>query len=580
MSSTTPCGHISDTQALSCSLRTRVRKLRRNVLPFLEGVRRWIQVPSSLGEGTSNRVRLDRTRLLVTAFLISSSWYIVAQSTDRYSVQPSEGSSASPLQAPPGSDLWNQQQRLSRLTKLKQEIKDYSLAKEWSEYQESIKNNMPWWSTWPDKIPFRYPEAEVPEMPPDEEQTILGRSQQGYSPLEISRLGILYDAKKLGIQIPTEGSENDRLSEAVSAIDVEIGKGNLVVSKMSNGTQQGSLPSDTEPALPQNLQTPEAAPSATQNPLLVSQDSGAESESKSTTGTGNSIPKDLTTSPNQVGDPYSVDTGSLRVEAITEEGKPTKIVILDEPKSEEPVLQTGPEHYAPTGANDMSQTDAAQSDLPSDEQAARQLAQARQQSVELSEQQHQLKEEAANLSDQLDKAQNQATEIQAEDQRSYEASLRSAESEKTSHTTEFQPSVDFDPIAAFGGWSGFLQTYSNRFLKPSTPSLAPRSNSTYDPCAQDQRVIGYNAACGSRTAPSNLQAQQRTPSGAQAPKSSGAAGPNTPAKNCSGVICCTAPQVPNPAAIACLNAPLFIPGTTIPNNCQRSKGGGYIPFCI
>lgn len=46
-----------------------------------------------------------------------------------------------------------------------------------------------------------------------------------------------------------------------------------------------------------------------------------------------------------------------------------------------------------------------------------------------------------------------------------------------------------------------------------------------------------------------------------------------PAQTCSGAICCTSPYVPNPAAVACANAPLFIPGTTTPNACEHGGGG-------
>ena len=243
---TTSCGCVSDTQVLSGSLRTRVPELRRNVPLFHERARRWIQIPSLLGKGTSNRVHLERTRLLVMAFLISASWYVVAQSTDHYSVQQSGGSSESPVQPPPGSDLWIQQQRLSKLSNLRQEINDYINAKKWSEYQKSLEDNLPWWSTIWDKIPDPNAKSNDPQAPPDDERKILGRSAWGDPHLETWQHAILYDAKKLGIQIPTEGMEGDRLSQAVSAIDSEMAKSNLAVSKMSDGAQQPALPSDPE----------------------------------------------------------------------------------------------------------------------------------------------------------------------------------------------------------------------------------------------------------------------------------------------------------------------------------------------
>lgn len=219
------------------------------------------------------------------------------------------------------------------------------------------------------------------------------------------------------------------------------------------------------------------------------------------------------------GDPYSVVPGSLRVEAITEEGKPTKIVILEGPKSEEPVLQTGPEYYAPTEANDLQQTDAMQSDLPSDQEAAQLIAQAHQQNADLVTKQRDLSEQATSLSDQFNTAQDQVAEIQAEDQKSYEASLRTAEAEWNSHIPVFQPSVEFDPISAFGGLNGFMQTYINRFLRPG-PNFPQGSGSSYDPCAMGP-ALGYRAACGSGSTQSKVQGQQSTPTSAAPPTACG-----------------------------------------------------------
>ncbi len=84
------------------------------------------------------------------------------------------------------------------------------------------------------------------------------------------------------------------------------------------------------------------------------------------------------------------------------------------------------------------------------------------------------------------------------------------------------------------------------------------------------------------------QALTNSKSGTAAPPVTGQ--PASAAKqNCSGGICCPSPQIPNPAAIACLNAPLFVNGQ--PNTCDhvgQQPGSaitghpfqGYVSFCV
>ena len=166
------------------------------------------------------------------------------------------------------------------------------------------------------------------------------------------------------------------------------------------------------------------------------------------------------------------DTQQVNASAIGASGPTDQL--FKPPEAMTPAERAGFEaNQEQIAAETMARTSTtAESDLPSDEEAAQLIAQARQQHADLAAEQRDLSQQATSLSDQFDKAQNQASEIQTEDQKSYEASLQSAEAERASHIPVFEPFVQPDLISAFGGPMGFLQAYFGRFVQPASSNSA------------------------------------------------------------------------------------------------------------
>lgn len=214
----------------------------------------------------------------VVAAILTASASIASGQTnqDQYTVQRSAGDSNSPIQAPPGSDEWNRQLRLSRLKDLDQQWKEYVTAQYWSALQQGIENNKNKWfklyeniqdlvTSYGSKaidpnVPANTKEVNeiasgkrsaiatpVPDLPVD----LPNGAQPTDDPhLQSLEHALVYDAKKLGITVDSStGTEQEMLNRLRDRIDSELKKATAALSDANVRPSPGLQRLPTEKAL-------------------------------------------------------------------------------------------------------------------------------------------------------------------------------------------------------------------------------------------------------------------------------------------------------------------------------------------
>jgi hypothetical protein len=138
-----------------------------------------------------------------------------------------------------------------------------------------------------------------------------------------------------------------------------------------------------------------------------------------------------------------------------------------------------------------------------------------------------------------------------------------------------QPWFDF----GFKVLEGFGQYKQQQQAQAYARYLAQQNALAAQRMQQAQQLL-LQAQQNNRVNSKSIKAPTGTPT---TPTSPGPKPPPTstqpPTQNCSQGVCCIPPQIPNPAAIACLNAPLFINGE--PNGCDHPNGPtSWLAWCI
>ena len=114
-----------------------------------------------------------------------------------------------------------------------------------------------------------------------------------------------------------------------------------------------------------------------------------------------------------------------------------------------PYERSDPRQLSTTGSQQ-------QSDLPTDEDAARILGQFGESSDALAAEQLRLTNEATALQEQLQTVQQTGEDLKTQDQNAYERSLQQAESAKSSHLPQLETPSGGDALTRNGGWQDLL----------------------------------------------------------------------------------------------------------------------------
>jgi hypothetical protein len=132
--------------------------------------------------------------------LVATPFLLGAQSS--YEVTRPNGSAVSPLQPPPGSEIYQQLQIAYRLLSLENEIAEYIAAQEWTDLQQQIESDSltKAWGNFEDAISFAESiygaGAKIPDVPKEPPW----RDPDGVN-LEILRKIIAFDARKLNLDV-------------------------------------------------------------------------------------------------------------------------------------------------------------------------------------------------------------------------------------------------------------------------------------------------------------------------------------------------------------------------------------------
>ena len=179
---------------------------------------------------------------------------------DQYTVNRSGENSTSPMQAAPGSDLWNLQRRLSALNNLAQEMAQYQAAQRLMAYNDAIDDpNLNPWLKWQGILDFIGIFVGIfvpqPDDPLQEVHPPWQDSQAENAHLSSLEHAIGYDARQLGL-------EGDQITAAVvlnrfSSFDAlkvrvsdEIRAVNIAIANSAQRALLGSCVRGAQPVKP------------------------------------------------------------------------------------------------------------------------------------------------------------------------------------------------------------------------------------------------------------------------------------------------------------------------------------------